>query len=117
MLLFAEAKYAFQLNKRIVPLKLQGNYKADGWLGILCGDKLYFDFSEEDRFQKSIASLFKELGDQGKLIKDQDQCIDKTSECIFNQRSSALMPVSIMAVSSSADSVALKICSCKLCVL
>lgn len=29
----AEAEYAFQLNKKIVPLILQPNYKPDGWLG------------------------------------------------------------------------------------
>lgn len=29
----AEAEYAFQLNKKIIPLILQPNYKPDGWLG------------------------------------------------------------------------------------
>ena len=31
----AEAEYAFQLNKPIVPLIMQANYKPDGWLGKL----------------------------------------------------------------------------------
>lgn len=41
----AEAEYAFQLNKPIVPLIMQSKYKPDGWLGIILGSKIYIDFT------------------------------------------------------------------------
>ena len=40
----AEAKYAFQLKKEIIPLMMQRNYMPDGWLGIIVGEKFRHDF-------------------------------------------------------------------------
>ena len=40
----AEAKYAFQLRKEIIPLMMQRNYMPDGWLGIIAGEKFRHDF-------------------------------------------------------------------------
>ena len=40
----AEAKYAFQLRKEIIPLMMQRNYMPDGWLGIIVGEKFRHDF-------------------------------------------------------------------------
>ena len=62
-----EAEYTFRLQKDIVPLVLQPRYRADGWLGALCGNKLYFDFSKEEKICVSLNALVKELGDRGKL--------------------------------------------------
>jgi len=39
-----EAEYAYQKGKRIIPLKMEQNYSADGWLGIILGTKLYYEF-------------------------------------------------------------------------
>jgi hypothetical protein len=44
---------------------MQYRYIADGWLGALIGNRLYFDFSVDDRFNDSLAGLVKELGDKG----------------------------------------------------
>ena len=51
-----------------MPLVLQPHYRADGWLGALCGSKLYFDFSQE-QISESLGTLVKELKNRGKLIK------------------------------------------------
>ena len=40
----AEAKYAFQLRKEIIPLMMQRNYMPDGWLDIIVGEKFRHDF-------------------------------------------------------------------------
>jgi hypothetical protein len=41
----SEAEYAYACRKPIVPVKTQSNYRPEGWLGILVGTKLWFDFS------------------------------------------------------------------------
>ncbi|CAC5383014.1 unnamed protein product [Mytilus coruscus] len=57
----AEAEYAFQLKKKIVPLKLEMNYKPDGWLGFIIGTKLFYDFSGKYPFEKKVNELVREL--------------------------------------------------------
>jgi len=58
----AEAEYAFQLHKPIVPLMAEQGYKADGWLGALLGSKLWYDFTQ------AIT-----LGDAGEMSVDVDR--------------------------------------------
>ncbi|XP_053381902.1 uncharacterized protein LOC128549332 [Mercenaria mercenaria] len=77
----AEAEYAFQLRKKIIPLKMEPGYKPDGWLGVLCGAKLYFEFSPKYAFKDKMKALLKELNqvfgetadtpDSGEIIKPQ----------------------------------------------
>lgn len=60
----AEAEYAFQIKKPIIPLVMQKAYKPDGWLGIILGSKIYIDFTKyefEDcmrRLKKEMVALF-----------------------------------------------------------
>ncbi|KAJ8311375.1 hypothetical protein KUTeg_010730 [Tegillarca granosa] len=56
-----EAEYAIKLQKNYIPLMLQKKYRPDGWLGIILGTKLYFDFSGKYQFQKPWEGLLKEL--------------------------------------------------------
>ncbi|KAL3859199.1 hypothetical protein ACJMK2_009428 [Sinanodonta woodiana] len=53
----AEAEYAFHKQKEIIPLKMQAGYNQDGWLGILVGSKLYYEFTEESNFEAKIKEL------------------------------------------------------------
>lgn len=62
----SEAEYAYQLRKDVVPLMMQHKYKADGWLGMLLGTKLWFDFRNKQGIEESMAMLVKELGRRGK---------------------------------------------------
>jgi len=42
----AEAEYAFQMRKPIIPLLVEPGYKADGWMGAILGSKLWYDFTQ-----------------------------------------------------------------------
>ncbi|KAK3103096.1 hypothetical protein FSP39_016402 [Pinctada imbricata] len=60
----AEAEYAYQLKKTIIPLKMELGYKPDGWLGIMCGTKLFYDFSGKYSFESKITDLVKDIQSQ-----------------------------------------------------
>ena len=57
----AEAQYAFNIGKPIIPLRLEADYSPDGWLGPLCLNSLYYDFTSEERFDNSFTKLLAEL--------------------------------------------------------
>ncbi|KAK3746538.1 hypothetical protein QZH41_019863 [Actinostola sp. cb2023] len=70
----SEAEYAFQLKKDIVPLMMEGNYRPDGWLGIIMGSKLWINFSRGlERLETSCLDLEKELGFRGKNDNEDGQ--------------------------------------------
>ncbi|CAF4059078.1 unnamed protein product [Adineta steineri] len=56
----AEAHYAFQRQRQIVPVLMQKHYKPDGWLLFLIGQLLYVDFTKYE-FVRSMEILSKEL--------------------------------------------------------
>jgi hypothetical protein len=56
----AEAHYAFQRQRKIVPILLQKHYKPEGWLLFLIGQLLYIDFTKYDLSQ-AMTMLFTEL--------------------------------------------------------
>ncbi len=56
----AEAHYAFQRQRKIVPVRSQKHYKPDGWLLFLIGQLLYVDFIKHE-FDRAMEMLFKEL--------------------------------------------------------
>ncbi|XP_071100866.1 uncharacterized protein [Haliotis cracherodii] len=58
----AEAEYAFSKRKPIVPLVMELGYRPDGWLGMILGAKLFFDFSGKYSFDSKVDGLKKELG-------------------------------------------------------
>ena len=62
----SEAEYAYQLRKDIIPLMLQHKYKADGWLGMLLGTKLWFEFHSKHVVEENVGKLIKELGERGR---------------------------------------------------
>ena len=58
---FAEAEYTFQRQKTFLPVCMETGYKPDGWLGILVGTKLFYDFSGKYEFQIKLEQLLKEV--------------------------------------------------------
>ena len=77
---FSEAEYAFQLRKKIIPLKMEGNYKADGWLGLIIGTELSYDFSEIFLFENKAKDILwavhstlvgRVIDDPSKLVVDE----------------------------------------------
>ena len=83
----AEAHYAFQRQRRIVPVLLQKHYKPDGWLLFLIGQLLYVDFTKHE-FAKAMTMLLTELrADSGKessgmIASDQIPSTSKTSSSL-----------------------------------
>ncbi|KAL9981622.1 hypothetical protein ACROYT_G010348 [Oculina patagonica] len=62
----SEAEYAYQLRKDIIPLMMQRNYQADGWLGMLVGTKLWIGFQSKQIVDSAVGKLIKELNGRGK---------------------------------------------------
>ncbi|CAF1664045.1 unnamed protein product [Adineta ricciae] len=56
----AEAHYAFQQQRHIVPVLMQKQYKPDGWLLFLIGQLLYVDFTKHE-FARAMEMFLKEL--------------------------------------------------------
>ncbi|CAF1468349.1 unnamed protein product [Rotaria sordida] len=63
----AEAEYAFNRKSKIIPLIVEPEYKADGWLGFLAGSKIYIDFADKEgeEFEKAYELLIEELKRNG----------------------------------------------------
>lgn len=67
----AEAEYAFKLRKPIIPLKMERNYEAREWLGLILGSKLFFEFTDKYPFESKMSGLIKEvLSRQRKAIPE-----------------------------------------------
>ncbi|XP_055957483.1 uncharacterized protein LOC126821326 [Patella vulgata] len=57
----AEAEYAHQLRKKVIPLIMENGYRPDGWLGMILGAKLFYDFSGKYPFESKMEGLLKEI--------------------------------------------------------
>ncbi|CAF3290142.1 unnamed protein product [Rotaria socialis] len=77
----AEAEYAFSRHSKIIPLIVEPNYKADGWLGFMAGSKIYVDFAdkEDEEFDKAYNLLIEELKRNG-LIETLGNSENKTDQ-------------------------------------
>uniref|UniRef100_A0A1I8H3D3 TIR domain-containing protein n=1 Tax=Macrostomum lignano TaxID=282301 RepID=A0A1I8H3D3_9PLAT len=58
-----EAEYAWRLGKKVVPLLLEQKYKPTGWLGLMLGANLYYDFSGKYSFDVKINELLRVLSE------------------------------------------------------
>ncbi|XP_076113674.1 uncharacterized protein LOC143081913 [Mytilus galloprovincialis] len=56
-----EAEYAYTLKKNIIPLKMEKDYKADGWLGFIIGAKKFFEFSGKYEYGDKVNELIREV--------------------------------------------------------
>lgn len=56
----AEAEYAFRCKRRLLPLIVRQGYRADGWLGLIIGSRIYIDFAGKD-FKRASDLLLKEI--------------------------------------------------------
>ncbi|KAL3836546.1 hypothetical protein ACJMK2_021970 [Sinanodonta woodiana] len=63
----SESEYVYRLRKDFIPLRLQPTYTPDGWLGMMVGTRLYFDFSDVNKLDTQLSKLIKELGNRGKI--------------------------------------------------
>ncbi|KAL3892368.1 hypothetical protein ACJMK2_004579 [Sinanodonta woodiana] len=65
----AEAEYAFNLKKKIIPLKMENAYIPDGWLGFVVGVRPFIDFSGKYPFEAKVLDLLDEIA---KLYEAED---------------------------------------------
>ena len=71
-----EAEYVYQLKKPVIPLMVEKNYTADGWLGFLAGAKFWVDFTDKENFKDGMNKLIRELGERGKIENELKGPID-----------------------------------------
>eukprot|EP01050_Picozoa_sp_SAG11_P014886 SAG11_NODE_1878_length_4131_cov_81.001984_1_plen_1376_part_11 len=72
-----EAQYAMQREVPTVPLMLVDGYRADGWLGMLIGTRMWYGFygavlSEDGLFEAKVSELCRDLGDRGRRQETSD---------------------------------------------
>ncbi|KAK3586247.1 hypothetical protein CHS0354_001292 [Potamilus streckersoni] len=56
-----EAQYAVKKDKKIFLLKLEKNFEADGWLGLITARELYYDVSSKNKFKENMNALLNAL--------------------------------------------------------
>ncbi|KAL3855570.1 hypothetical protein ACJMK2_014777 [Sinanodonta woodiana] len=56
-----EAEYAYQWQKEVVALKMEKDYKPNGWLGFIVGADLFYDFSGRYEFETKCEELLKRM--------------------------------------------------------
>ena len=58
----AEAKYAFTMNKQVIPLIVQEGFESvSGWLGNLINTRQHVSFFHEKDFEQSMHELYQQL--------------------------------------------------------
>ncbi|XP_033750309.1 uncharacterized protein LOC117334666 [Pecten maximus] len=67
-----EAQYAYQVSKEIIPVLMQTKYKPDGWLGILVGSKLFYEFTNKYPFENKMKELIRELENRFRIMSKKD---------------------------------------------
>ncbi|XP_062588039.1 uncharacterized protein LOC134249708 [Saccostrea cucullata] len=76
----AEAEYAFQLRKPIIPLKMERTYQAREWLGFIIGSRLFFEFTDKYPFEVKINALVKEILTRQKREVPEKPIIPQTAQ-------------------------------------
>ncbi len=86
----AEAHYAFQRQRKIVPVLAQKHYKPDGWLLFLVGQLLYVDFTKYE-FDRALKMLLKEFRESdGSTLQKEEINISVPILHLSSRRSSIL---------------------------
>jgi hypothetical protein len=103
----AEAEYAFERQKKIVPLIVERKYKADGWLGLIAGSKMCIKFAEKQdgEFEQAYQALLGQLHRNGPpslepLVNIDGSAIELDQK---HDQSSPVSPIDTKVKSSSID--------------
>ena len=56
----AEAEYAFRCKRKLLPCIVRQGYRADGWLGLVIGSRIYVDFGRLE-FSQACELILKEI--------------------------------------------------------
>ena len=63
-----EGEYAYNKRREIVPLIVEPDYNPDGWLGPLVLNHLYFDFTDDTKFEQKMKELINEIQRRGQCM-------------------------------------------------
>eukprot|EP00049_Salpingoeca_infusionum_P009281 m.153467 g.153467 ORF g.153467 m.153467 type:complete len:736 (+) comp14293_c0_seq3:105-2312(+) len=100
-----EAEYAFQLQKPIIPVKVE-RYTADGWLGALLGSKLWYEIFPQERYDSTMAALIKSIRADLKIsAQPKPQIVDDGSMSIATDAAQEQKPTSTVPSSMTASTV------------
>jgi hypothetical protein len=80
----AEATYAFQRRRKLVPLVMKAKHKPDVWLGFITSGKIYVDYTKHE-FDLACSLL------KGEIIANKSKILELTHEPIHP--SSSLMTI------------------------
>ena len=72
-LFFTEATYAYKLKKKLIPVLVEKDYVADGWLGIVLGMTIYYKCVSDDQneIEKNlIPKLVNAIKESGEDVED-----------------------------------------------
>ena len=97
-----EANYAHQLKKKMIPLVLEVGYRPNGWLGIMMGTRLFYDFTgaiiPEDAASDEVANAESELES-----KINELCREIQSSLPFVVRNASVQPLLKAAEGGGSD--------------
>ena len=65
-----DASRAAELNKPVIPVKLEAGYEPDGWLADLCHDRQVYDLSDPQTFDNEFNKLHARLKELHLPIND-----------------------------------------------
>ncbi|CAF0873076.1 unnamed protein product [Didymodactylos carnosus] len=65
----SECTYANELKREIIPLRMEANYRPNGWLKVILGDRVYVDFLKNG-FDTGFTDLIKQLQRYDKKYRD-----------------------------------------------
>lgn len=59
---FFRSRIRFSIEKKtIIPLKMERNFEAREWLGLINDTKLYYEFTDKYPFEEKMNGLLKEV--------------------------------------------------------
>lgn len=75
----AEAEYAFRCKRHLLPCIVRQGYRADGWLGLIIGSRIYMDFGRLE-FKNACELVLKEitLQRENQLTKEKEVSYEET---------------------------------------
>lgn len=88
-----EAEYTYNRGKKFIPIKMEGGYKPDGWLGLLLASKLFFDFTKDGQWEMMFDGLCAEIN---RMMLDESsdridgKTTDPTAPAVYNGSSDAV---------------------------
>ncbi|CAC5417234.1 unnamed protein product [Mytilus coruscus] len=84
----AETEYAHQTGKKILILKMESGYEADGWLEPIIGNNLQIDFSGKDPLEKTVNEVIGAI--QQELNRKNGAVVDVSKPIIQSDHEPAL---------------------------